>query len=561
MDKVIDIVFVTYNSEKWIGKCFESILRLDYDLHKINLYFVDNASSDSTISLLNKYKEKNEKKIGELKIITLDKNVGFGSANNIGAQSGKSSVICFLNIDTELFEDCLQKLQQEIEYSDDKIAVWEFRQFPYEHPKLYDPITLETSWCSGAAFAIRRSVFQKVGGFDKNIFMYAEDVDLSWRIRAEGYKLKYVPKVRITHYSYTSYNEIKPNQHVYGVINNLLLRYRFGSWKTVICGHLLFWNLMRRPSAFHGAKRNLLSNYVKHFVNIPHFRSNKKWRNCVELHPYFHHWDYSPIREGAFYENYDVAENTLVSIIVRTCGRPTVLRETLISLRNQTYKNLEIVIIEDGKSISEELVKEEFSDLNILYFATNQKVGRSKVGNIAIEKASGKYINFLDDDDVFFSDHIEVLVGSLKNSKLKAAYATAYETPIIVRSRDPYVYELKDYRGIHKQSFNKVILCHHNYIPIQCIMFEKSLFEQYGGLDETVDALEDWDLWVRYSLYTDFLFVHKTTSLYRIPYENNVNLSRQKELDNALIVMRNKHRQYAQKVSVYDLAMLYEENL
>ena len=89
-------------------------------------------------------------------------------------------------------------------------------------------------------------------------------------------------------------------------------------------------------------------------------------------------------------------------------------------------------------------------------------------------------------------------------------------------------------------------------------MFEKALFEEHGGLDETVDALEDWDMWVRYSLYTDFAFVLKTTSMYRVPAVKNINEKRQKELDNALILMREKHKQYIQKISVAEIAEMYE---
>jgi glycosyltransferase involved in cell wall biosynthesis len=294
------------------------------------------------------------------------------------------------------------------------------------------------------------------------------------------------------------------------------------------------------------------------FGLIPHFKAGGKYKTAGQQVATFAGFDYYAIRDGAFYENFLPEEQPLVSIIVRTCGRPCVLRETLISLSKQTYDNIEIVIVEDGENISEEMIRKEFSDLNILYHATGDKVGRSKAGNLAMSMAHGKYLNFLDDDDLFYAEHVEVLVANILKSGLKAAYATSFETPIVVESKDPYVYEVKNYLGIHKQSFNRIILCHHNYIPIQCIMFEKSLFEQYGGLDETVDALEDWDMWVRYSLHTDFAFLLKTTSIYRVPAVREINEKRQKDLDDALIFMREKHKGYMQKVSVYDVAKMYE---
>ena len=273
---VFDIVYVSYNSEKWIKKCFESWLNVEYDLQEINIIIVDNNSTDNTVELLKEFKNAHGEKFASFSVVEEKKNWGFGRANNIGFEKGKSDIVCFLNIDTELFADTLKELDKEVRSSEDNVALWEFRQFPYEHPKMYDVLTGETNWSSGAAFAVRRKIYQELNGFDEKIFMYAEDVDLSWRIRANGYILKYVPRVKIKHYSYESAGEIKPNQHIYCVINNLLLRYRFGDIKTIVMGHALFWNLMRKPEVFKGSKKMLLKQYWLHFGKISHFRAKKK---------------------------------------------------------------------------------------------------------------------------------------------------------------------------------------------------------------------------------------------------------------------------------------------
>lgn len=557
---MFDVVYVTYNSKKWLDGLFTSWKNLDYDLKKINIYLVDNQSTDDTVAELEKIKNAMGSEFGSFEVLAQNENYGFGKGNNIGFQKGKEPYVCFLNTDTELYPDTFKELEREVTTSEENVGLWEFRQFPYEHPKFYDVLTGATSWSSGAAFAVKRELFGRLGGFDEKIFMYAEDVDLSWRIRAEGMILKYCPRVRIKHYSYESAGQIKPIQYVSSVINNLLLRYRFGGRKTVLEGHALVWKVIRGPEAFEGSRKMLRKAYWKHFKQAGHFRKRGDKKIQYIQVANFIGFDYSPIRDGAFYVNEEPAEKPLVSIIVRTCGRPKVLRETLISLRNQTYDNLEVVVVEDGEAISESMIKSEFSDMNILYHPTIQKVGRSKAGNLAMTLAHGKYLNFLDDDDLFYADHVEVLVSNLVKAENgeKAAYATAFETPVVVESKDPYVYEVKDYRGVHKQSFDPVMLCHHNYIPIQCIMFEKSLFEEYGGLDETTDALEDWDLWVRYSTHTDFIFVFKTTSIYRVPAEQKINADRQKALDDALIEMRKKHKGYTREVSVYDLAIMYQ---
>lgn len=557
----MDLIYVSYNSEKWIENCFASVMQSKFDLKSVSIYVVDNKSMDNSVKMLKELRDKYKNDLRDFVVIEAEKNLGFGKANNLGFSYGTDEITCFFNIDTELFPDTLKNLEKNIKESNKEIALWELRQFPYEHPKMYDPLTCETSWSSGAAFAVRRHIFSQMGGFDDAIFMYAEDVDLSWRIRSFGYKLKYVPKAVITHYSYAEAGEIKPNQYINCIINNILLRYRFGGKYTVLKGYCMLLGCLFRPTVFPNSKKLLFRAFLYHFIKIPHFLKRKYCGSEKKIVPCFIGFDYAPIRDGAFYANEFPKRKPLVSIIVRTCGRPEVLRETLLSLRNQTYPNIEVVVVEDGPECAKAMIENDFKDLNILYYATEEKVGRSIAGNKAMGMAHGQYLNFLDDDDLFYAEHIEVLVKTLEHSDNKAAYAFAFETPIEVHSKDPYIYTVYNYLGIHKQKFDKIELCYHNYIPIQCIMFEKSLFEHYGGLDESLDALEDWDLWVRYSLHTDFDCVEKTTSIYRVPKVRNINDKRQRELDDALVVVRNKHKSYMQTINVYDVAMMYQSQL
>lgn len=555
----MDLVYVSYNSEKWIEGCFESLAASRGGLKDLHVWIMDNGSTDRSVELLFKMKETVGASFASFEVICAEHNLGFGRANNIAAQKGVDDVIVFLNVDTVMFPETIENLKKEITLASESVGVFELRQIPYEHPKFYSPVTGETTWCSGAAFAIKRSVFEMINGFDPLIFMYAEDVDLSWRVRKAGYTLCYVPKATLIHYSYVKPNEIKPLQHINSVVNNLFLRYKFGGLGDIVYGHILFWATMRHKDFFPERRKKLFREYISLHKNLTKIICQREKNKAFS--PQFLGFDYEINRDGAYFVNcIDRKEKKpLVSVIVRTCGRPEVLRETLQSIVRQTYENIEVVIVEDGENISETMVRSEFANLNTKYFATSDKVGRSKAGNIAMSLASGKYFNFLDDDDLFFADHVEVLVNALEESENLVAYATAFETPIEVESRDPYKYRVSEYKKVHIQSFDPIMLCHHNYIPIQCVMFERKLFELYGGLDETLDALEDWDMWVRYSLHTEFKFIHKTTSIYRVPSDKLVNARRQKSLDEALKVVREKHKMYKIGVSVFDIANLYDK--
>lgn len=78
-------------------------------------------------------------------------------------------------------------------------SLLEARQFPEEHPKPYDPHTGQTLWASGACLLIPRQIYETIGGFDPNIFMYMEDVDFSWRARAAGFTIHVAPRALFGH--------------------------------------------------------------------------------------------------------------------------------------------------------------------------------------------------------------------------------------------------------------------------------------------------------------------------------------------------------------------------
>ena len=102
---MIDIVYVTYNSEKWIRKSINSLAKSNIDVGQINVIVVDNASMDDTLHELQIIKSELENLFRSFQIVVNNKNMGFGNANNIGFSRGTSDIVCFLNIDTDGYVD------------------------------------------------------------------------------------------------------------------------------------------------------------------------------------------------------------------------------------------------------------------------------------------------------------------------------------------------------------------------------------------------------------------------------------------------------------------------
>lgn len=116
-------------------------------------------------------------------------NIGFGKAHNLMMYkvfgTNATHYLC-LNPDGFLHFQALTRALNVIKLGGRKI--YEMRQLPNEHPKDYNMGTGETEWVSGACMLIPKPLYEEIGGFDENIFMYCEDVDYSWRAKLAGYQ-------------------------------------------------------------------------------------------------------------------------------------------------------------------------------------------------------------------------------------------------------------------------------------------------------------------------------------------------------------------------------------
>lgn len=128
-------------------------------------------------------------------------NIGFGRSMDRLMEHAfgvaRADAFLCLNPDGALHSQALRHLLSAVTATPH--ALLEARQFPEEHPKPYDPLTGDTPWSSGACLLVPNTVYQRLGGFDPNFFMYLEDVDLSWRARAAGFPVRVVARALFGH--------------------------------------------------------------------------------------------------------------------------------------------------------------------------------------------------------------------------------------------------------------------------------------------------------------------------------------------------------------------------
>jgi GT2 family glycosyltransferase len=388
---LIDISVVTFNSTAWIKRFLNSLLTQSFPCLQLSILWRDNGSSDGTTELLHQLKTELG---GRFKRFEVDsgENIGFGRGHNSNFEKCTADYFLVSNVDLE-FEHCtLKNLAQKALTDDKKVAIWECAQRPFEHPKNYNPVNCETLWASSACALFRSSAFRQIAGYEPRIFLYGEDVEISYRLRDQGFKLRYVPNAIVWHYTYSLAGEAKPAQFLGSTLGNVLLRCRYGNWREVLTGFLMFVGLFIVRPQFPGQRKSLAKNLLRLLALAPYFLLTRRSSSC---HFPFNTWDYDYSREGAFFEfDANLVKQDLVSVLVRTMpGRSGKLKEAVASVLNQTYPKIELVVVEDGGCSAQSYLDEIKSQglLTKVTYLSVEKMGRCHAGNRALAAASGNF--------------------------------------------------------------------------------------------------------------------------------------------------------------------------
>jgi len=214
-----------------LEKCLQSLMKIEYKKYEIIL--VDNNSTDESIEFVkNTYPS--------IIIIKLNKNFGFAEPNNIGAKNSKGDLLLFLNNDTEVSSNFIEKMVNVLN-QDSKIVICQSLllkpnndidssgDFVDELGRAYSSRKRLTNVkeilsARGASMMVRKDSFWDLGGFDKKFFASFEDVDLCWRAWLWGYKVVLVPDSIVYHKGGSTVQKMSSEVRFHGVKNSLVLR-------------------------------------------------------------------------------------------------------------------------------------------------------------------------------------------------------------------------------------------------------------------------------------------------------------------------------------------------
>ncbi len=241
----VSFIIVSWNVCDLLRRCQSSLLReAEACQRSTETIVVDNASSDGSVEML-------RLEFPQVHVIANPENVGFTRANNQALAVAQGRYLFLLNPDTELRPGALRSLIDFIEghpragmvgprlFYGDGSPQSSRRRFPtlatafFESTKLQqwfprnriltryymldtrDDETQPVDWINGSAMFVRRDVYDQIGGFDEQFFMYSEELDWCYRIHQSGWQIFYLPSAEITHYEGKSSEQVVSRRDIY----------------------------------------------------------------------------------------------------------------------------------------------------------------------------------------------------------------------------------------------------------------------------------------------------------------------------------------------------------
>jgi len=243
--KLVSIVIVNYNGKAFISHCLKSLINQTY--HNCEIIVVDNNSGDGSADYISK-------ELPSIKLYPQAENIGFAQGCNIGVSNAAGEYILLINPDTEAEKDLISNLVNHLETN---------KQYAVVVPKIYTADRLHLEACgnqynaigngwgigyleqdtgqydepcdvpaaTGCCMLFRRSLLKETYLFQKNYFMYFEEIDFSIRVRRLGKKIGFCPSAKVYHQGSQSIPHSLPNRTVFkqsfASVNrlNILIRY------------------------------------------------------------------------------------------------------------------------------------------------------------------------------------------------------------------------------------------------------------------------------------------------------------------------------------------------
>jgi glycosyltransferase involved in cell wall biosynthesis len=517
----VSIIVPVYNAEKHLQKCLDSLI--NQTLKDIEIICVNDGSTDSSLEILEKYASK-DKRI----TIVNQKNQDRGTARNNGLKISKGEYVGFVDNDDWISKDYFEVLYTNAKKTNADISATSNVIFPEQNRKKDVGITSN--------------------GIIKSIKDKSKIIITSGVIWNKIYKREMVTKNSIS---------FSPRRCI-GEDNN------FNIFTIILSNFIVTTNKVNYFWSQHHNSRNhakrteqdllLLDNY-RDILNklsdleIPS-QQKEEWNTTINermrldfgnlLRDSDEDLKKKVLQKIEKYQDYNIKpdiqisqdkystkamqinsfniqkslpqlENKFkVSIIMPTYNRAFIIKRAINSILNQTFSNYELIICDDGSTDNtEELLKRDYAR----YFKSGKFIylklehyGVSKARNMGLKRSNGDLVAYLDSDNLWKPEFLEKMVGLFdSNPKFKSAYCAlqAYN-------------QVKNEHYILNSPYNRNKIVMGNYIDLNVFVHRRELYELFGGFNESLERLVDWDLILRYTEKDEPLFLDEILAQYYI---------------------------------------------
>lgn len=351
---------------------------------------------------------------------------------------------------------------------------------------------------------------------------FAEDYELYLRLEQKGIELNFINE-NLIYYQLNSKNIINPKRAFYLSLSTLTISKSFREGLYV---NEKFFNLIKYDNSFTKQYKEFYNQYILQKILL---------KKLIFVIRYLFKKE-SIIKKILFsrFINYKLNFNKLknnerfllknskpfVSIIIPTFNSQKTIKKTIRSILNQTYKNFEIIIIDNSETDETvKIIKKNFSLKKIKIFKITQKILNGQARNIGVARSSRKsdLISFCDSDDWWKPNKIN---NQIKFMLKENASATCTNYDFFNPKKKNYI---KNYFKIPFKIINFSLLSITNLIGTSSVLINKNLFNEVKGFPESkyFYSFEDYFLWLKISRLTDFYFLDNNLTIYRDDRKNS----------------------------------------
>lgn len=209
------------------------------------------------------------------------------------------------------------------------------------------------------------------------------------------------------------------------------------------------------------------------------------------------------------------------SVVIPLFNKEEDIYSTIDSVLKQTYNNFELIIIDDGSTDSSIDIVKTIKDNRIKIFQKKNE-GVSSARNFGVEKSSFEHIAFLDGDDYWYPNHLEILNHLIAKFPNHLWYAAAYEKnrngKLTTKIDSPILENGKNWSGEIKDFFNYSFK--DSLVNSSSVCLKKDFFIDLKGFIQNITHGEDTDLWIRAAINSSLVFSNKITSRHNLKSKN-----------------------------------------